>query len=647
MPGLIELVAQAAKLAGEASRPDLEKRLEQTRSRLLDPTIRVIVVGEFKQGKSQFVNALVNAPVCPVDDDIATSVPTAIRHGDVPSASILLTPDAKDAPSTGAALDENTGLERRPIEIDQLASYVSERGNPGNRHRLVSADVQLPRAVLTRGLVVVDSPGVGGLDSAHSLTTMTALPTADAMLLVTDASQELTEPEVQFLRQALRISPNVACLVTKTDLYPDWRRVVELDRAHLDQVRADIPVFPLSSELRLHAARLGDAELNVESGFPPLVAYLRQQIVGQAERIQARSVAHDVLSTAEHLRLTLQSELSALLDPEGTPQLLAELEVAKEAATELRRKSSRWQITLNDGITDLISDMEHDLRDRMRTIMREAEESIDEGDPAPIWEQMIDWLEQRVAAAISDTFVWTNERSVWLAALVAEHFSRDEVPLPVLHVDNTDDVLESVELVPMLDPGHVTAIQKVLIGMRGSYGGVLMFGLLTGIIGLSLINPFSIAAGVLIGGKAYRDDKTTRLKKRQAEAKALVRRQVDDVVFQVGKQLKDRMRLVQRATRDHFTDIAEENLKSIADSVLAAQKAAASFTSEREARIAQLRRELKRVEDLTARAVSVQDAAAAPVASAPVRPAARQTASAPAPVTPAPVTSPRETTPVI
>ena len=44
--------------------------------------MRVLVVGEFKQGKSQLVNALVNAPVCPVDDDIATAVPTVVRHAE-------------------------------------------------------------------------------------------------------------------------------------------------------------------------------------------------------------------------------------------------------------------------------------------------------------------------------------------------------------------------------------------------------------------------------------------------------------------------------------------------------------------------------------------------------------------------------------
>jgi hypothetical protein len=125
-----------------------------------------------------------------------------------------------------------------------------------------------------------------------------------------------------------------------------------------------------------------------------------------------------------------------------------------------------------------------------------------------------------------------------------------------------------------------------------------MIGLVTGVVGLSLINPFSVAAGVLIGRKAYRDDKDARLKRRQAEAKNLVHRQIDDVIFQVGKQLKDRLRLVQRSTRDHFTEIADEHHRSLADSVLAAQKAATLFSKEKEARIRELRIELKAVESL-------------------------------------------------
>lgn len=602
MVGLVRLVDQGIQLANAGERPDLRQRLEQTRKRILDPSTRIVVVGEFKQGKSLLINALVNAPVCPVDDDIATSVPTVVRHGTAPTAAILFPKGG------GSATGGDQALEILPIPIEEIAGYVSEKGNPGNRRNLVAAEVSLPREILSGGLSFVDTPGLGGLDSAHSLTTLTTLPTADAMLLVSDASQEYTEPEIQFLRQALRITPNVACVLSKIDLYPHWEQVAELDRQHLADVDPEIPLFAVSSELRLHAARLEDDELNTESGFHPLIAYLRSEILGKAERLQRRSVALDLLSTTDHIRLSLQSELNALEHPESTPQMIAELETAKERANELRRRSSRWQTTLNDGVSDLISDMEHDLRDRMRRIQRDAERAIDDSDPGPIWEETVDWLGQRVAAAVSDTFVWTNERAHWLSEQVAEHFNRDEVPLPLLlHIDNTEDVLDTVQEVDTLDSGRLSVVQKLFIGMRGSYGGVLMFGLLTGLAGMSLINPISIGAGILIGAKVYKDEQDARLKRRRAEAKTLVRSHIDDVIFQVGKQLKDRLRLVQRGTRDHFSGIAEEHHRSLGASVIAAQKAANSFSEERDQRVKELKAELVRAEELRKSAVALDE----------------------------------------
>ncbi len=609
---LIKLVEHGLQLAQTADRADLRKRLEQAAGRLRDPSVRVIVVGEFKQGKSKLINALVNAPVCPVDDDIATSVPTVVRHGEPASAAILVPKADSDGGDEGS-------VERQPIPIEDIAAYVSEQGNPGNSKKLVAAEVYLPRKILTSGLTVIDSPGVGGMGSSHTLTTLTALPTADAMLLVSDASQEYTEPELRFFRQAMRITPSVVGVLSKTDLYPEWRRVEEMDRARLDTVAPDIPLFPVSSDLRLEAGRLQDPELNGESGFPALVRHLRNEIVGKSERLQRRHVSQDLLSVTENLRLSLQSELDALENPAGTPRMIAGLELAKTEADDLRKRSARWQITLSDGISDLIADMEYDLRDRLRRIQREAEAAIDQGDPGPTWNEFSKWLEECSAAAISDTFVWTSERAHWLASQVAEHFAADEVRIPALRVSDTGDALDPVEAMPDLDPGRINPMQKVLIGMRGSYGGVLMFGLLTGIFGMALINPLSVGAGLLLGRKAYREDREARLKRRQGEAKALVRRQIDDVTFQVGKQLKDRLRLVQRSIRDHFTEIAEEHHRSLSDSVAVAQKAATTFTLQKDVRIRDIKAELKKVDALHAAAAAV---AAEVAAARPLEPAA-------------------------
>jgi hypothetical protein len=154
-------------------------------------------------------------------------------------------------------------------------------------------------------------------------------------------------------------------------------------------------------------------------------------------------------------------------------------------------------------------------------------------------------------------------------------------------------------------------MQKFYIGLRGSYGGVLMVGIITSIVGMSLINPLSLAAGAVIGRKAYKEDVENRLQRRRAEAKNLIRRQVDEIIFQVGKQLRDRLRLVQRITRDHFTAIADEHHRSLADSVLAAQKAANMYASDRDRRIQQLRTDLKQVDALSSRAKSIDGAVVA------------------------------------
>src|SRR5918911_1702591 len=97
LPDAVALVDLALKATTAYQRPDLARRLQQTRNRLADPNVRVLIVGEFKQGKSQLVNALVNAPVCPVDDDIATAVPTVVRYAETPGVTLVREGESEDS----------------------------------------------------------------------------------------------------------------------------------------------------------------------------------------------------------------------------------------------------------------------------------------------------------------------------------------------------------------------------------------------------------------------------------------------------------------------------------------------------------------------------------------------------------------------
>lgn len=594
VPAAVDLVDLALKATTAYQRPDLGLRLQHTRKRLADPAVRVLIVGEFKQGKSQLVNALVNAPVCPVDDDISTSVPTVVKHGETPAVSIV----------RDHGPDDDRPPERTEVPIGRLAEFVSEAGNPDNRAKLSYAEVSLPRKLLAGGLVLVDTPGVGGLGSAHGAATMSVLPSADAVLLVSDAAQEYTAPEMEFLGAAMKLCPNVACVVTKTDLYPHWRRIVELDAGHLERAGVKADILPISSTLRLHAAQTQDAALMEESGFKELIGFLLNRVVARADDLDRRSTAQDVLDVCEQMATTMKSELTAQEDPERAEALVADLTAAKTRADALRQRSARWQTTLNDGVADLIADIDYDLRDRLRAIARDAEQLLEDADPADIWDQFAEWMHQQVSTAASANFVWTAERARYLAGQVAEHFAEGaEIALPTLRFEDTVGTMG----------GRVGALeqpvdekfgigQKLFTGMRGGYGGLLMIGLATSIAGLTLLNPISIGAGLLFGGKTVRDERKRLKQRRQAESKNAVRRHIDEVTFQVSKDSRDMLRRIQRDLRDHFTALAEEVSTSLATSVAAAQSAVKTDTNERESRIRDLRAELTRIEALGDRA---------------------------------------------
>lgn len=586
-PDLDRITGRIRTIAAESGRDELATRLDAAADLLADTTVRVVVVGQFKQGKSALVNALVSAAVCPVDDVVSTSVPTVISWGERPSAALV----------TEVGPDQQAV--RTEIDPRSLRQYVTELADEAGRLGALRAEVGLPREVLSDGLTLVDTPGVGGVQGQAS-TTLTLLPQADAAIMLTDATQELTEPELGFLRQAISLCPRVTCVISKIDLQHHWRDISAANSEHLAAADIDIPMLATSALLHDLADREQDAALAHESRIAALETHLRETVRVDVIAERHRAVVEDVCSVGEHLSMVLQAELSTVGDPLGGRRVVHDLEQAKEAADALTRRSARWQQTLSDGAMELVSDVEFDLRDRLRAVGREAEQLIDECDPGEVWDDFGRWLSDSVAQAVSDNFVWTHQRSEHLATLVSQHFSIDgQAAVPDLALSGgTEGILRSISGLELVKSGRLSFGQKIFIGMKGSYGGILMFGLMTSLAGMALVNPLSVAAGLLMGGFAYRQDSAQRLERRRNEAKVSVRRLVDEAIFQVGKESRDRMSRIKRVLRDHFTSVAEDLKRSLQESVRVARDGAALPEDERARRAIVLSRELDEITGL-------------------------------------------------
>jgi signal recognition particle receptor subunit beta len=610
-----ELEACLAK-ARESGRGDLVERLEAAQRALGEHELAVVVAGEYKQGKSTLVNAVVQTEVCPVDDDVVTAVPTIVRYGPTAEAVVHLAPDD---PDTGDSATESDGgdpagapppgsvdaaLGHRddgsPISFDDLKRYVRGEWNgdrPGPAGQVRSVEVRVDRRVLRTGLTFVDSPGVGGLESAEGSIVLSVLGLAEAVIFVTDASQELTRAELSFLQAAQARCPKIVCVVTKTDLHPEWRRIVALDRDHVAAAGLDVPVVPVSSFLRMRAAATVDDAMNEESGYPALIEFLRSRVVAEGAQARAARVAADIAFAADELSMGWRAESEVIARPEQAEVVVARLSEAAATATALQSGAAPWQQVLSDGIQDLVADVDHDLRTRLAVVVRSGEEIIAASDPAESWTEFEVWLRRQVVTAAVATYDYLADRAADLTERVGQQFQQDAeapiafaIPAPVA-------ALERIALGgEFVDKGARSSV--LLSAARGSYGGMVMFGMAGSLIGFSVAAPVMLVLSLGLGRRAVREERARRHAQHQSEARAALHRYAQEVSLIVGKECKDALRRTQRLLRDEFAVRARSMEQSTMAALAGAERARELDPAARAARARVAARELDELDAL-------------------------------------------------
>ncbi|HEY6646152.1 MAG TPA: dynamin-like GTPase family protein [Mycobacterium sp.] len=600
---IVELIDHTSKIAETQDRGDLVERMAKAKARISDPQIRVVIAGQLKQGKSQLLNSLLNVPVSRVGDDETTVVATMVSYGEQATAKLMV---------AGADEGEPEAIE---IPIADIKKHDLRRHPAAGGRQVLRAAVTANSPLLKGGLVFVDTPGVGGHGQPHLSATLGLLPDADAMLMISDTSQEFTEPEMTFIRQAFEICPLATIVATKTDLYPHWRQIVEANKVHLQRANLGIPMIPASSLLRSHAIQLNDKELNEESNFPAIVKFLSDKVLSRENDRVRDQVLAEIRSASEHLTLAADSELSALNDPDARDRLKGELERRKAEAQDALQQTALWQQVLNDGIADLTADVDHDLRGRFRAITQHTEHVIDNTDPTQHWAEIGTELENAIATAVGDNFVWAYQRAEALAQEVARTFVEaglEAIKMPQIDAREMGAGFGELKSLAKLEAKPIKAGHKVVTGMRGSYGGVLMFGMLTSFAGLGMFNPLSLGAGLLLGRKAYKEDMENRMMRVRNEAKMNMRKFVDEVSFVVTKESRDRLKGIQRQLRDHYRGIANQTTRSLNESLQATIASAQLEENERNTRIRELERQLNILKQVTDHAVKLAPGATQP-----------------------------------
>ena len=165
--------------------------------------VTVLVCGEFKRGKSTFINALLGQSLCPTDTDICTSVASVIKYG----------PKAKATRYFGDFAE----MKQEVIDIDDIEDFTV--GTAEEIDNTIFIEIELPIETLKGGLSIIDTPGVGGLDPRHAALTNFLMPRADVAIFMTDVNEPMSSTEMAFYRDhVLRMAKNSLVVVNKSDL---------------------------------------------------------------------------------------------------------------------------------------------------------------------------------------------------------------------------------------------------------------------------------------------------------------------------------------------------------------------------------------------------------------------------------------------
>jgi len=288
--------------------------------------IDVAILGQFKAGKSSFLNSLTGKPILPVGVTPVTTTITRLQYGGKEKAII-----------------RHFDGQQTEVEIAAIGEFTSEAKNPANQKNVEMVDVELPSLEKYAGLRLVDTPGLGSIFKYHMETSENWLPEVGTALLAISSDRPLAQNDLQLIRDLRKHTPKIVLLLTKADLLsPEQQKeVVHFFRTALKrELHEEFPIFLYSTRLdtekwkqRLEAEIFHPLSINREEEFQNILQH-KVQSLGKG----CLSYLEFALKTSMRADLDREQLRKRILDEKVNYELIREelALIARENAQQTR-----------------------------------------------------------------------------------------------------------------------------------------------------------------------------------------------------------------------------------------------------------------------------------------------------------------------
>lgn len=345
-----------------------------------DQLIDVAILGQFKSGKSSFLNSLIGKSILPVGVIPVTTTITRLQYGRKERA-VICHFDGKE----------------NEVEITALDEYISEAKNPGNQKNVDMVDVELPSLEKYGGLRLVDTPGLGSIFEYHMETSEKWLPEVGSAFLAISSERPLAENDLQLIRDLRKHTPKIILLLTKADLLSSeqQKEVVHFFQTALRrEFHEEFPIFLYSTRLDTEQwKRRVENEV-----FQPL-SINREEEFGNILKHKVQSLGKGCLS---YLEIALKTSLQADLDREQLRKLIlnekVNYELIRQEINLITRENSEQTRTLIQNYLEKFHQSQ--LKKKLGEILLK-EMPTWKGNLSTLTDQYENWLKETLAEEIS------------------------------------------------------------------------------------------------------------------------------------------------------------------------------------------------------------------------------------------------------
>lgn len=486
---------------------NIEKLINKAEKR----QINLLVCGEYKKGKSSFINAFLEQNICPEDIGVATSVVSMISYGE----------KTKVIRHFGRFSEANIQLQTEEISFDKITQFAD--GSVSDIQHTILLEIQIPNEKLKNGLTIIDTPGIGSLDPRHLFLTLYALPKADIIYFITDTGEPLNNPELDFFQNRVASTGKVCrVFINKSDT-KSTEEVEEIIADTRKKIKNDsIEVIPVSVKCWKEYNAGDDIAFNKSHSHCDDVCDAIQNDITKCENILSEIIRATYLNILDCLKQAIKSrkkeieKASDIADNKTQcAQQIAEIE-------NLKRDINNPQSDLRKQIAKIIKDSQRDVLNKLSTqsvllssqkfeqILKDDRAGRDGGDRFVINEinkaiiSLSEDLDKEINASIEKTIDLVGRE----ITLSEEHFEGTiKTKISPLQQTLTDKAMSMTrQSLPFMGVTMTTA----MVGAAG-------VGLVGGLFGASaaaitvaapyIAIPLGIAAGIAFVVKSIKDSR--------------------------------------------------------------------------------------------------------------------------------------------